>query len=80
MSRDLDVNKPLRSLNFSHLIGSPLLACIDAQEKAAQCSREYIEEVGLETDDDGVWKPMMTARRKPSWLPSHSSRMGRPSS
>ena len=59
MSRDLDVNKPLRSLNFSHLIGSPLLACIDAQEKAAQCSREYIEEVGLEADDDGKKEAIM---------------------
>ena len=59
--RDLDVNRPLRSLNFSHLIGSPLLACIDAQEKAAQCSREYIEEVGLETDDDGKKEAIMVS-------------------
>ena len=61
MARDLDVNRPLRSLNFSHLIGSPLLACIDAQEKAARCSREYIDEVGLETDDDGKKEAIMVS-------------------
>lgn len=54
MARDIDPNKPLKSLNFSHLIGSPLLACISAQEKAALLSQSYIEEVGLKPGPDGL--------------------------
>lgn len=54
MAKDIDPNKPLGSLNFSHLIGSPLLACISAQEKAALMSHNYIEEVGLKPGRDGL--------------------------
>ena len=54
MATDIDPNKPLKSLNFSHLIGSPLLACISAQEKAALLSQSYIEEVGLKPGPDGL--------------------------
>lgn len=53
MPKDLNTNKPLKNLNFKHLIGAPLLACISAQEKAAIMSKDYIEEVGLKVGPDG---------------------------
>ena len=44
----------LESLPFYNLIGGPLNACIRAQAEAAQTTVNFIKEVGLEEEKDGV--------------------------
>ena len=44
----------MESLPFYNLIGGPLNACIRAQAEAAQTTVNFIKEVGLEEEKDGV--------------------------
>lgn len=41
------INNTFNQVPFSHLLGSPLLACIDAQKQAADSSIDYIHSVGF---------------------------------
>lgn len=43
----------LGELQFSHIIGNPLSACVNAQKEAAQATLEYISEVVFRKNDDG---------------------------
>ncbi len=43
----------LGELQFSHIIGNPLSACVNAQKEAAQATLEYINEVVFRKNDDG---------------------------
>lgn len=44
----------LQAIPFSSIIGAPLNACIEAQAMAAQTSWNFIQEVGLNTNESGV--------------------------
>lgn len=46
-------NNALASIPFQAMIGGPLTACIDAQAAAAQTTWKFIQEVGLNTDENG---------------------------
>ena len=41
------INNTFNQVPFSHLLGAPLLACIDAQKQAADSSIDYIYSVGF---------------------------------
>lgn len=43
----------LQSIPFGAIIGGPLSACIDAQAKAAKTTWEFIQQVGLQENEDG---------------------------
>ncbi len=44
----------LQAIPFSSIIGAPLNACVEAQVMAAQASWNFIQEVGLNTNEAGV--------------------------
>ena len=44
----------LQGLPFYNLIGGPLNACIRAQAEAAQTTVNFIQEVGLNQNEDGT--------------------------
>ncbi|MCF0199670.1 MAG: DUF2589 domain-containing protein, partial [Bacteroidaceae bacterium] len=46
----------LQSLPFGQIIGGPLKACIDAQTEAALSTWNYINSVGITTDENGEAK------------------------
>lgn len=48
------INNTFNQVPFSHLLGSPLLACIDAQKQAANSSIDYIYSVGFYEDSTEV--------------------------
>ena len=48
------INNTFNQVSFSHLLGSPLLACIDAQKQAANSSIDYIYSVGFYEDSTEV--------------------------
>ncbi|MFR4222744.1 MAG: DUF2589 domain-containing protein [Akkermansia sp.] len=41
----------LKSLPFGNIIGGPLVACVEAQAQAARTSWEFIQNVGLYTEE-----------------------------
>ena len=47
-----EVSKELQSMPFSAMIGGPLTACIEAQEKAAMTSVRFIRRVGFKTKEE----------------------------
>ena len=51
----------MQAIPFSSMIGGPLNACIEAQAMAARTSREFIKEVGLNTDEKGQKSAVMVA-------------------
>ncbi len=58
MSQSIDTGNgqqqsALGELQFSHIIGNPLSACVNAQKEAAQATLEYISEVVFRKNDDG---------------------------
>ena len=48
--------KAMQAIPFNSMIGGPLKACIEAQAMAAQTTWEFIQNVGLNTDDKGEKK------------------------
>jgi len=44
----------LNSLDFKDYIGGPMQACVQAQHAASMSTVEFIQNVGFETDDQGV--------------------------
>lgn len=55
------IENKLASLDFKHIIGGPLKACVEAQEEAARATYEYITSSMMEKDKKGVadFKPVM---------------------
>jgi hypothetical protein len=43
----------LQAIPFGSIIGGPLTACVEAQAMAAETTWEFIQKVGLQTDDKG---------------------------
>lgn len=43
------ITKELQSMPFSDMIGTPLMACVEAQEKAAMTTVRFIRKVGFKT-------------------------------
>jgi hypothetical protein len=60
-NKPLNITNKLASLDFKHIIGGPLKACVEAQEEAARASYDYITASLMEKDKDGVadFKPVM---------------------
>ena len=44
------INEPLKKLSFEHIIGEPLMACVDAQQEAAIATYQYMKAVGFQKD------------------------------
>ena len=59
--KPLNIKNKLASLDFKHIIGGPLKACVEAQEEAAQATYDYITASLMEKDKDDVadFKPVM---------------------
>lgn len=49
----------LRALPFGNIIGAPLKACIEAQAMAAQTSWKFIQEVGLQNNEESGEKEVV---------------------
>ena len=49
-----EIPKDLQAMPFGQMIGAPLSACIEAQEKAAMTSVKFIRNVGFEKDKRNV--------------------------
>ncbi|MDR1226608.1 MAG: DUF2589 domain-containing protein [Prevotellaceae bacterium] len=43
----------LKAIPYGDIIGAPLIACIQAQAKAAETTVNFIQQVGLNTDENG---------------------------
>lgn len=48
-----DVSDELANLNFANIIGSPLIAVIDAQAQAARTTMDFVDELAFRTETDG---------------------------
>ena len=60
-SMDSGGGNKLGSLDFRHIIGGPLKACVEAQEESARATYNYITSTVLQGDEDGIadFKPVM---------------------